>query len=568
MADVTSLLGKMRITSNTIDDVATPFQSLPPELLREILKITPQIDRISLSQTCRALRYSPVVEGALLAEPLSRSYLPMGYEQSSDNEPVWGYTDDLLEHSSDIEGPRSKQIQKYLTARQYYYYCSRLNEANGSSVRALAISDFLTIENVQQFARFCPNIRHLDLESFMPPIDSRPWGSLSDPKKVSWEWLTTKCPGIFANVRSIRLGYSGSDSAFDPECLETLAMLLRQAPQLECLEICFTGTFYSDPTQGLRYLIFATPQLSSMLVQCLAENASNSLTELRLDNMLTVYRNLPIFLHKLENSLPNIRKIGTTINKDLQALSWDIADQYDSSTPRTCWQYLHKLKQVVENPRWEFTSLDSRDIYALSPHNLFTNYQSGDGAEMFRFLKERCNWLPVFDWHEQMNGQTVSWRGGRRPLYERTGSERQRQILLIRELFGNLKEAGIPVQLLLSTRPNHPLVRKVPYNNADHGVVDHDICFTKPLDTDSDQSRLPWYLGKVEDLVDQFMIFDPAQDISTTDLGVKLLDHAFVLERVGEKAPENKKTKKSRPTNKRHMGRYRANQGTNGYSRL
>ena len=649
MAGVTSLLEKMTIANDTSDDVAAvpPLLSLPPELFQEIVKLSSQAGRISLSQTCRMLRNNHEMERALLAEPLSRSYLPMAYENSPDSESfdskesVWGYTEYLpekFEHRDTSPGPCTKQTQKYLTARQYYHYCSLLNEANGSCVRKLAISNFITLENVLQFAKLCPNIRHLDLESFMPPIDSTLPGNPCDGKKVSWEALTTKCPEIFSNVRSIRLGYSGSDSAFGPEGLKSLAMLLRQAHQLECLQICFTGPFFTVETDAgwtwTPEISFVVPRLASMLIECLAANASQRLTEIRFDNMLVAVRNLSIFINKLGESLPNLTKIGTTIDKDLQALSWEIPNRRPRlpntntfetllflQTPTTCWQYLRMLAQLAQNPRWTVTSLDSGDIHALSPHILFPESDGASGpseenVELFRLLKEMCNWLPTFDWNEQMNGECSSATPSRKPLYKRTKIDREEQILRIRELFGNIREAGIPVQLLLSTQPSDPRAKE-----EDFTVVDFGVCFTESWETVPEiicndniydyytgglrynstvatgspsrrtfgrkvshrvlqRSRIPWYLEDIEDLVDQFMIFPPAQDPSTPQPDVILLDHAFVLWRSGsaeskntkkntkqsvptkeiaeQSAPTKKNSKQSAPKNKRKVARYKA----------
>ena len=641
MAGVTSLLEKMTIANNTTDDAATGTQSpllfLLPEVFQEILRFTPQTDRVSLSQTCRTFRYSPEVDRALLAEPLSPSYLPMTYGQSPDSkevfeekESVWGYTDDLDENlerrvNGSDKGPYSEQTRKYLTARQYYHYCSKINETNGRSVRKLAISNFLTIENVQQFAKFCPNIRHLDLASLMPPVDFVPEGRILDSKKISWEGLTTKCTGIFANVRSIRLAYSADECTFGRGGLTRLAMLLRQAPQLQCLELCFKGPYPEGSASGRfldRWLCFGAPQLASTLIEALAANASQRLTELRLDSMLVVVRNLRLFVEKLRERLPNLTKVGTTINKDLQALGWEIYNVYpriaymnafESNlfhlTPTTCGTYLHMIKDLAEDPRWELTSLDSEEVHALRPATLFAC-----DVELFQALKEKCNWAPTFDWHEQMNGRFCTViRRRTQPLHRKIEYAREEEISWIRELFGNIKEAGIPVQLLLSTRDNDPRHSSI---DPDHGVR-----FTKTAsDAASDlkgkdnifkyysrynpersttnsgwstfnpdeevgdsswtlyetntylvfEHFTPWYLERIEDLVDQFMVFDPAEDILTPNADVILLDKAFVLDRasdkVGIKAPETKekakKTKKPRPTNKRHMGRYRALQSS------
>ncbi|KAL8797823.1 MAG: hypothetical protein Q9195_000175 [Heterodermia aff. obscurata] len=673
MAGVTSLLGKLTLASSISDDVATiqPLLSLPQEVFQEILKLTSQADRISMSQTCRMLRYSPGMERALLREPLSRSDLPMTYEQSSDSkslhnskESVWGYTEHL--HDNLKLGPRINQAQKYLTARQYYHYCSTLNEANGGCVRKLTISNFLTIENVQRFAKLCPKILHLDLASFMPAIDSKQAYKLSDSKKVTWEGLLKKCPEIFNNARYIRVGYAGDDSAFGPKGLRSLATLLGQARQLECLEICFKAPLChsSKDSEYSRVpgLSFVVPQLASILIQCLATNASQRLTELRLDNMVVAIRNPYLFIEKLGESLPNLAKIGTTINKDLQALGHGVHDGYPrvsiptpvanwtpwpyatplvfntthfdaNSTPftaalfqqtaRTCWQYLRALAHLAGSPRWTVTSLDSGDVHSLSPHSLFRHsdterqyYPPEDNVQLFRFLRETCNWLPVFDWNEEMDGVYYKLHGTRQPLCRRQKNERNRHLQQIRVLFQNLREAGIPTQLLLSTRSNDPVAEVHHWISADHGA-----CFTNPSETDPGvivnnnpfhgynnggpalRGELPegigndnlyyaynnrgplirscdddgvasishvrdpniyflrnctrWYLEDVEDLVDQFMVFDRAQP------DVILLDHAFVLDRSG--AIEIKKrreqiaiAKQNRPTNKRNIARYKA----------
>ena len=625
MAGVTSLLEKMTIANNTTDDTATgtqsPLLSLLPELLQEVLRFTPQTDRVSFSQTCRTFRYSPEVDRALLAEPLSPSYLPMSYvhlpdseEVFEEKESVWGYIDDLhkklkqRDNDSD-KGPYSEQTRKYLTARQYYHYCSKINEANGRSVRKLAISNFLTIENVQRFAKFCPNIRHLDLASLMPPVDFVSSGRILDSKKVSWEGLTTKCTGIFANVRSIRLGYSGDEKTFGREGLTRLAMLLRQAPQLQCLELCFKGPYPEGSASGWfrdRGLCFGAPQLASTLVEVLAANASQRLTELRLDSMLVVVRNLHLFVEELRERLPNLTKVGTTINKDLQALGWEIKNVYPRieymnpfesnlyhQTPTTCGPYLDMIKHLAEDPRWELTSLDSEEVHALRPATLFAC-----GVELFQVLKEKFNWAPTFDWHEQMNGRySPVIRRRTPPFYKKAEHAREEQISWIRQLFGNIKEAGIPVQLLLSTRcsdpryglfqPDHGVRFTQSWKTVLHLAASSDISkyqsTISPDDDDSDDDAppwtngavnsylvfkrsIPWYLERIEDLVDQFMVFDPAQDNFTPNADVILLDKAFVLDRANEKVDEPasktkekaKKTKKSKPTNKRHMGRYRA----------
>ena len=608
MADVTSLLGKMTIGSNITDGAATgnmsPFLSLLPELFQEIVKHASQRDRISLSQTCQLLRYSPEMERALLAEPLSRWDLPMNYEQSSDSnsllykEPVWGYTHDLHEYfkqrdnnSDNNDGrrlsvlidyseqrdnnidkaARIKQATRWLTARQYNRYCSMLNEAKGSKIRKLAIPNFFTIEDVQQFEKYCKNIRHLDLASFMPPIDSRVAGAISDSKNVSWEGLMTKCAGIFANVRSIRVGYSASDNTVSDRTLGnqglgTLAMLLSQAPRLECLELCFTGPLVRDIGHN-RFpdLSFIVPQAATALIECLAAHASQRLNELRLDNMLIVVRSLPVFMDKLGEFFPDLTKVSTTIDKDLQLLGCNkVLNQYHliqnmtfferalcQKTTKKCGEYLCMLKELAKNPRWKFTSLDSGNIHALPPRAFFVkSNENSDAVESFRFLKERLNWLPTFNWFEQMNYYT-----NLKPLYKQKNSARDEQIALIRNLFKNIKKAGIPVQLLLSTTCSDPR-----YIMANHRDVDHGACFTKSSETISDlantfggtyywpnhnywsttknphllakRSRIPWYLEKVEDLVDQFMVFERARVVSDSRSNTILLDHAFVRERI------------------------------------
>ena len=282
---------------------------------------------------------------------------------------------------------------------------------------------------------------------------------------------------------------------------------------------------------------FEFTELTEKFIECLTSNASKNLKELRLIDMLHLVRSLPVFLQKLGEGCPKIRIIGTTVNQDLQRASLEhpdedayssshFGDQLEASTPTTCWGYLRLLKMVCEDPRYTLNPLDNEGVYELNPSHRFsykdTESSTSPSVEVFRSLKQHLSWSPTFDWNDQMHEHPEG-----RPhfkLIKMRDEMLKKHTRLCRELFQDLKEAHIPVKLLLNT------TRRYGAETLDHGSFflrpwkagrseakklyekEQAIVLALPKHSskmnpiDEQAGPWQWYFDTVGDLVDHFTV--------------------------------------------------------------
>lgn len=234
---------------------------------------------------------------------------------------------------------------------------------------------------------------------------------------------------------------------------------------------------------------FDKPKSTRKLLDDLTKHPATTLTELRLDSMLLSVRSLPYFLRVLGKARPGLRKVCLSLNKDLTIMSgmnprWGEHRNLPSSdkdvevwenTPKTCWDYIRKLKEVsmitTANGEAQFSlsSLDQHHDLSIHPEALFSNKDLGEASvlivqgddtnslyqpsrvEPFQWLKEELDYVPTFDWSRQINHTDDHYDGDPSCLHQVPEAARDLTLQHCRELFNEVKDAGIPVKLLLAT---------------------------------------------------------------------------------------------------------------------
>ena len=261
--------------------------------------------------------------------------------------------------------------------------------------------------------------------------------------------ITWLVPPFLASVRSLRVGCSMSrNTTFG---FRILGAILYHCPRLSCLEI-HSKQEHSSKAQR------KDPRDICKLIEGLTSSAPQSLSELRLNNMLFLLRSHAVFLWELAAALPNLAKVAITIDQDLQKLGWKSTDYGISGVPahsndlmkrllaeatRTAWQYMQGLRELSK--RFEIASLEGECTQAVdsslfffihSPKSLETTEAR---VELLRWFQQYFEWLPTFNWRTHWTNYPES-------------CSRYTLMNMGRRALEEIKQAGIPVQLAISTK--------------------------------------------------------------------------------------------------------------------
>ena len=492
-----------------------PFYRIPQEILQRIIEFTTQAGRISLYQTCQSLRTNDALFRAIFAEPLSRDCFPMTYEEIYQNSShrlsgvdPWtlGFAKDLHDPQGvfddfiSLKGCGGIQDTDYLSPPQLKFVRQKLDERTAPYVERLAIPIFLPFAELRPFTLYCRNVRYLDLATFLNGIDEDDMEAL--PPAIAWVE-----PPFLASVRSLKVGCSMSrDKTFG---FRILGSILNHCPSLECLEI-------QGKQQHRRELRRKDPRDICKLIEILTSSAARSLFELRLDNTLFLVRSYKIYLGELAAALPNLTKVAVTISQDLQRLGWrspdlgvldtsnDLVGQLSAETTWTTWQYMQGLRELSE--RFAFTSLDKDGTHALDlslfcssrcPRNLRT---VGARVELLEWFHQQFRWSPTFNWRIQWTTYKNNW-------------SRYNKLEMRRVVCKELKRAGIPVQLAISTQYQWDHLKK---QEQDYGsfytAVWKQVCPQEPCDQRRQwlhacgQCSGKWCFDDFGDLVDHLSV--------------------------------------------------------------
>ena len=447
---------------HNVIELAPPFYRIPQEILQRIIEFTSQAGRISLYQTCRSLRTNDALFRAMFVEPLSRDCFPLTYEEVNENRNhlpsgVDAWTSGFAKHFHDpmgvledfmsLKGYDGIQDTNHMSPAQWKFIRDRLDERTGPYVERLAIPMFLPLPELRLFALHCRNVRYLDLYTFTTSLDAEDMEAM--PPAI--EWMD---PPFLANVQSLKVGWSmPRDKTLG---LKILLWLLKLCPKLECLEIQSKQEHRSKTRRK-------DPRDIYKLIKVLAARLPKSISELRLNKMLFLVRSYTVFLGELAAALPNLTKVAVTIDQDLQKLSWkspnddvpvisnDLVGRLFAETTWTSWQYMQGLQELSE--RFALTSLDGDGTHSLDLSLFFSTrcprVLRGAGArvELLQWFHRQFGWSPIFDWRIQWTFYRNDW-------------SRYNKLEMRRVACKDLKRAGIPVQLALSTQYQWDHLRK------------------------------------------------------------------------------------------------------------
>ena len=317
---------------------------LPMDVFFVIIDLLNLYSVLNLSATCKALRKSVHLQKAMFQKAYSMGSIPTSTYRDFQK------GDEML----------------------YRRLLATLEESLGSLIHRFVAHEFMSISQLQDVARCCPNLHEVDFSGIMEPIDYTRYkhylcgcqhGRNGQPKadiplhdrvaftdiyrtnqfsertetelkpyliqqskcyacrdRFQWPLVLKGCPELFAKLTSIRLLYEGHTAKQvhgSKPGREHLPYLLKLMPRLQTLAFeCWRDTEEKFPDRIMSWYLCSPPECHRFLL-AICENASDELRVLELNGIIELVLNIGKFCEMLEK-LPKLRWLKVALHHDLK----------------------------------------------------------------------------------------------------------------------------------------------------------------------------------------------------------------------------------------------------------